>query len=57
MIVRSVRGVHRVVNANGARRISAPYFGHLCRDFVLDPATGLTEGAFLDQRLREIISM
>jgi isopenicillin N synthase-like dioxygenase len=48
--------VHRVVNGNGGRRISAPFFGHVHRAFVLDPATGLTEGAFLDQRLKEIIA-
>jgi isopenicillin N synthase-like dioxygenase len=48
--------VHRVVNANGRRRISAPFFGHVHRAFVLDPASGLTEGAFLDQRLNEIIA-
>jgi isopenicillin N synthase-like dioxygenase len=47
--------VHRVVNGTGARRISAPFFGHVQRGFVLDPASGLTEGRFLDQRLREII--
>ena len=47
--------VHRVVNGSGARRISAPFFGHVHRAFVLDPASGLTEGAFLDQRLKEII--
>jgi isopenicillin N synthase-like dioxygenase len=48
--------VHRVVNGNRGRRISAPFFGHVNRDYVLDPATGLTEGAFLDQRLNEIIA-
>jgi isopenicillin N synthase-like dioxygenase len=48
--------VHRVVNGNLGRRISAPFFGHVNRAFVLDPATGLTEGAFLDQRLKEIIA-
>jgi isopenicillin N synthase-like dioxygenase len=48
--------VHRVVNGNRGRRISAPFFGHLIRAFVLDPETGLTEGAFLDQRLNEIIA-
>jgi isopenicillin N synthase-like dioxygenase len=48
--------VHRVVNGNGGRRISAPFFGHVNRAFVLDPASGLTEGAFLDQRLAEIIT-
>jgi isopenicillin N synthase-like dioxygenase len=48
--------VHRVVNGNRGRRISAPYFGHVNRAFILDPATGLTEGAFLDQRLNEIIA-
>ncbi len=48
--------VHRVVNSNGQRRISAPFFGHVHRDFVLDPSTGMTEGAFLDQRLKEIIA-
>lgn len=47
--------VHRVVNGTCERRISAPFFGHVHRAFVLDPATGLTEGAFLDQRLNEII--
>ena len=47
--------VHRVVNGTGARRISAPFFGHVHRAFVLDPASGLTEGEFLDRRLREII--
>ncbi len=47
--------VHRVVNGRGGRRISAPFFGHVNRAFVLDPGTGLTEGAFLDQRLKEII--
>jgi isopenicillin N synthase-like dioxygenase len=47
--------VHRVVNANGKRRISAPFFGHVRREFVLDPASGLTEGEFLDRRLKEII--
>jgi isopenicillin N synthase-like dioxygenase len=47
--------VHRVVNGGGARRISAPFFGHVHRAFVLDPATGLTEGEFLDRRLNEII--
>lgn len=48
--------VHRVVNNNSGRRISAPFFGHVHRSFVLDPASGLTEGAFLDQRLNEIIA-
>jgi isopenicillin N synthase-like dioxygenase len=48
--------VHRVVNENGNRRISAPFFGHVHRAFVLDPATGLTEGKLLDQRLNEIIA-
>ena len=48
--------VHRVVNGDGGRRISAPFFGHVQRAFVLDPASGLTEGAFLDQRLNEIIA-
>jgi isopenicillin N synthase-like dioxygenase len=48
--------VHRVVNGNGGRRISAPFFGHVNRAYVLDPATGLTEGEFLDQRLKEIIA-
>jgi isopenicillin N synthase-like dioxygenase len=47
--------VHRVVNGSGARRISAPFFGHVLRSFVLDPSTGITEGEFLDQRLKEII--
>ena len=49
--------VHRVANGTGARRISAPFFGHVHREFVLDPASGLTEGEFLDRRLKEIISM
>jgi isopenicillin N synthase-like dioxygenase len=48
--------VHRVVNGDGGRRISAPFFGHVNRAFVLDQATGLTEGEFLDQRLKEIIA-
>jgi isopenicillin N synthase-like dioxygenase len=48
--------VHRVVNGNGRRRISAPFFGHVHRAFVLDPVSGLTEGAFLDRRLSEIIA-
>ena len=47
--------VHRVVNDSGERRISAPFFGHVHRNFVLDPASGLTEGEFLDRRLNEII--
>jgi polar amino acid transport system ATP-binding protein len=47
--------VHRVINGDGRRRISAPFFTHVRRDFVLDPTTGLTEGEFLDQRLAEII--
>ncbi|MBS0262535.1 MAG: isopenicillin N synthase family oxygenase [Planctomycetes bacterium] len=47
--------VHRVVNGDGRRRISAPFFCHVRRDFVLDPGTGETEGAFLDRRLAEII--
>jgi isopenicillin N synthase-like dioxygenase len=47
--------IHQVVNSNGDRRISAPFFGHVHREFVLDPETGLTEGAFLDRRLAEII--
>jgi isopenicillin N synthase-like dioxygenase len=46
---------HRVVNGDGKRRISAPFFGHVNRAFVLDPASGLTEGEFLDRRLAEII--
>ena len=48
--------VHRVMNCDGQRRISAPFFGHVHRAFVLDPTSGLTEGAFLDQRLAEIIA-
>jgi isopenicillin N synthase-like dioxygenase len=47
---------HRVVNGDGKRRISAPFFGHVNRAFVLDPATGQTEGEFLDRRLAEIIA-
>jgi len=32
---------------------TAPCFGHVHRGFVLEPATGLTEGEFLDRRLAE----
>ena len=44
---------HRVRNLPG-RRFSIPHFVHPRSEIVLDAATGLTAGEYLDQRLRAI---